>query len=228
MASPAVVRRKVQIAAAADLDPLDPEDVESLLTRVEWADAKAAEFRASAAKKHKAVGEFSAIGPLSKELIEAFVKYLLARTVAQVRYHTIGDFIDGCIECTNYENYEDMRRALGRLLENMGIATVRQLGEHPTVDTETKREEVGKMLSHKGRFAAQCKSKEWLSEGEVSLLFPAMKSVTNGWAEAVECTLRSDENLAQCRRLLGAQRSRPRRFSAERRSGRPRPTCAGR
>ena len=155
---PPVVRRNVRIVAAGDLDPIDQEDVVSLLTRVEWACETIKGFAESSGKKHKKRGEFAAIGPLSSLLIEAFSKYLLDRTVAQVRYHTLGDFIEGCIEALNFPNdYEDVRRALGRLLEKMGIRTVRQLCEHPTVDTEKKRAEMAKLLSNKGRFKAQCK-----------------------------------------------------------------------
>jgi hypothetical protein len=205
---PPVVRRNVGIVAAGDLDPIDQEDVVSLLTRVEWACETIKGFAESAGKKHKKRGESAAIGPLSSLLIEAFSKYLLDRTVAQVRYHTLGDFIEGCIESVNFPNdYEDMRRALGRLLEKMGIRTVRQLCEHPTVDTEKKRDEMAKMLSNKGRFKEQCKEKEWLSPEEVAVLFPAMKAVLKGWGEAVERTLLSNENLEICRRLLRSKRS---------------------
>ena len=126
-------RRKVGVTAAASLDPFDGEDVTSLFTRVRWAEGMISEFRASAAKKHKAVGEFPKVPALAPDLIEAFSQYWKDRTVAQVKFHTVCDLVEACFEATSFPNFKALRSALERLLANMGIKTVRHMCELPLV-----------------------------------------------------------------------------------------------
>ena len=134
-------RRKVGVTAAASLDPFDGEDVTSLFTRVRWAEGMISEFRASAAKKHKAVGEFPKVPALAPDLIEAFSQYWKDRTVAQVKFHTVFDLVEACFESTSFPNFKALRSALERLLANMGIKTVRHMCELPLVDSQDKRDD---------------------------------------------------------------------------------------